>query len=478
MNVPSYEFFAFAAAVIILINVSNAPAWRMAILLVANIAFVLSFTRNAAQLAPFAGLLVVGFAATTILATRKNRTLFAAFVVVLFVAFCWLKRYAFIPSTLLLPYVYFTVGMSYVFFRIMHLVIDAYQDALPGRVGAVAFTNYTLNFTSFVSGPIQYYRDYVRTESERPEPLDRAAVGAALARIATGFFKVTVLSALLLFAQQRSTTLLFGAAGPADRMLFALLAIGLFPLYLYFNFSGYTDVVIGIARLLRLVLPENFNKPFAARGYIEFWGRWHMTLSDWLKTYVYSPLLLSLMRRYPSRNVEPYLGVFAYFVTFFLVGAWHGQTVMFLIFGVLQGAGVSMNKLYQIQMIKALGRAGYRGLCANPAYDALSRALTLAYFAVSLLAFWATRPQLERLASTLGGAGEMLGAVVLVLAAAMGIAFIRMCASRFDGLQFVGTSPIVRRYATAALYTAMVVATISVTVVLNAPAPRIVYRAF
>ena len=115
---------------------------------------------------------------------------------------------------------------------------------------------------------------------------------------------------MLLFAQERS-----GVA----------IAAALFAVYLYANFSGYMDVVIGTARFLRIELPENFHWPFAATGYIDFWGRWHMTLSTWFKTYVYSPLLMTLMRRYPAASAEPYLGVFAYFVTFFFVGVWHGQ---------------------------------------------------------------------------------------------------------------------------------------------------------
>ena len=77
-------------------------------------------------------------------------------------------------------------------------------------------------------------------------------------------------------------------------------------------------------------MPENFDWPFLAENFIAFWGRWHITLSNWLKTYVYTPLLMSSMRRFPAPSLEPYLGAFAYFVTFFLVGAWHGQTSMFL----------------------------------------------------------------------------------------------------------------------------------------------------
>ncbi len=90
--------------------------------------------------------------------------------------------------------------------------------------------------------------------------------------------------------------------------------------FVYFNFSGYMDIVIGIGRLLGFKLPENFDRPFAAENYLDFWQRWHMTLSEWFKTYVFNPLVKKL---YDSTGQQPkrmpLLGVIGYFVTFFLL---------------------------------------------------------------------------------------------------------------------------------------------------------------
>ena len=107
------------------------------------------------------------------------------------------------------------------------------------------------------------------------------------------------------------------------------------------------------------------------------------------------------MEKYPSRSIESFLGVFAFFVTFFLVGVWHGQTSEFLWFGVLQGAGVSLNKLYQVLMGNFLGRKNYKALRENGAYRSLARGLTFTYFAFSLLWFWSTWAQLHTMASAL-----------------------------------------------------------------------------
>jgi len=477
VNVPSFEFLAFAAVVAVLVNVSAAPWWRRAVLLVANLAFAASFSRDPAQLAPFAALLAAGFIAMRLLENDKRKSVFVLLLALQIALFCWLKRYAFVPSALSLPMAYVTVGMSYVFFRVLHLTIDAFQDALGERVGLVSYLNYTLNFTSLVSGPIQFYRDYRRTETEAPAPLTRAALARAAQRIVTGFFKVSVVSPVLLFAHERSAVMI-AAAAPEQRFAWAAAAAALFAVYLYANFSGYMDVVVGTARFLRLELPENFDRPFAATGYVEFWGRWHMTLSAWFKTYVYSPLLMTLMRRHPSPGAEPYLGVFAYFVTFFFVGAWHGQTAMFLFFGVLQGAGVSANKLYQIAMIRKLGRKRYRALCARPFYAALSRGLTFAYFAFTLLWFWAAWAQLVAFSAALGLGGAAAAAACLALAAAVVLWLIETVGSWFAGLDAGGVPLRSSPYVATAWCTALIVLTLSATAVLNAPAPHIVYRAF
>ena len=478
MNVPSYEFLGFAALVALVINISPAPGWRRAVFLIANLAFVFLFTHDPVQLAPFAAFLALGFASMKLMEVYRRKSAFIALVAALVLAFCWLKHYTFVPQALFLPFVYFTVGMSYVFFRVMHLVVDAFQEALPARVGPLSYLNYTLNFTSLVSGPIQLYRDYIRSESERLLPLDRPVVGEALNRIITGLFKVSIVSPVLFYVHGRCVASLSTEPSLEGRVLAAVLMVAVFPVYLYFNFSGYTDFVIGVGRFLRLQLPENFNKPFTSEGFIDFWGRWHITLANWVKTYVYSPLLIGLMRRFPSRTIEPLLGVFAYFVAFFLVGVWHGQTTMFVFLGVLLGLGVSVNKLYQILMTRKLGRSAYRALCAQPVYAATSRGVTFAYFAFSSLWFWSTWDQLGRFAARLEPAGVTLTILLVVAGATVLLSALKSVDEGLRSLRIAGVSLSASRYVRTAWYAALVVIVFSGTVVLNAPAPHVVYKAF
>src|SRR5450755_4335504 len=172
-----------------------------------------------------------------------------------------------------------------------------------------------------------------------------------------------------------------------------------YPFFLYANFSGYIDIVIALARLMRVRLPENFDRPFSASSFLDFWNRWHMTLSTWLKTYVYNPLLVALMRRISSLAMQPFLGVFCFFVTFFLIGVWHGRTSEFIIFGVLQGGGVAVNKFWQVGLTSALGRKGYKELAKNPLYVAFGRGLTFTWFAFTLFWFWADWKQIHMIFS-------------------------------------------------------------------------------
>jgi len=335
-----------------------------------------------------------------------------------------------------------------------------------------------LNFTSLVSGPIQFYREYRRGESEAPAALNLAFGFAALERIVLGFFKVSIVSPLLSHVQSVAGADATGRLNTSGRILDAAALIAIFPLFLYANFSGYMDVVVGVARFLRLELPENFDHPFVSAGFIEFWTRWHITLSNWLKTYVYTPLVIALMRLDLSPKFEPLLAVFAYFVTFFVVGVWHGQTMNFLMLGIFFGLGVSVNKLFQIGMLSRIGRKRYVALCAAPAYAAISRGLTFAWIGISLLWFWSDWSQIEGLIQSLGIVAVAAGAALVLALSAVVLSTCALLGGRLasgsgDISRFVW-SPYLR----TAFASVLVVLTFSVTVLLRAPAASIVYKGF
>src|SRR5277367_5301263 len=172
-----------------------------------------------------------------------------------------------------------------------------------------AYLLYTLNFTTFVSGPIQRYDEFARDQfAEEPIALGARVIGLQLERLVRGFFKVNVLAMLLHTVQENAIGQLSQPISPSQRAVAAFWLVVAYPFFLYANFSGYIDIVIALARLMRLRLPENFDRPFSASSFLDFWNRWHITLSMWLKTYVYNPLAVVLIRRISSPSMEPFLG--------------------------------------------------------------------------------------------------------------------------------------------------------------------------
>jgi D-alanyl-lipoteichoic acid acyltransferase DltB (MBOAT superfamily) len=335
-----------------------------------------------------------------------------------------------------------------------------------------------LNFTTFVSGPIQRYDEFAQDQFGEAVPLGPRVIGLQLERIVRGFFKVNVLAMLFDTVRLDAIAQLAQPLPPSLKLYAALRLTIVYPIFLYANFSGYIDIVIAIARLMRLRLPENFDRPFSASSVLDFWNRWHMTLSNWLKTYVYNPLLLTLMRRIPSQAVEPYLGVFCFFVTFFLIGVWHGRTSEFVVFGALTGGGMSINKLWQLYLTRSMGRKGYKAFAKNSLYIAFGRGLNFVWFAFTLFWFWGDWKQIFTIFGALSVAqwiGVWLTAWLFATAVLALWEWLRALLLSFK----TSEGPILtNRYARTVYASALGLAAFVMTVLLSQPAPGIVYKAF
>ena len=477
MDTASLQFVFFGLIAALLSNLNRSPIWRSAVLMATSLLLLSILAHNPIVFLPLLGFLILGYVCL-VLIQRKPSVVLTGAVILVIAAYIWLKKYTFLPEAIFLRRPYFTLGLSYIFFRVLHLLIEAGgQD--EKSVGPGAYLLYTLNFTTLVSGPIQRYDDFARDQfAAEPIPLGLQTIGLQLERIIRGFFKINVLAMLLHAVQQDALAKIFQPLPLAGRLQAAFCVAVIYPLFLYSNFSGYIDIVIALARLMRLRLPENFDRPFSASSFLDFWNRWHITLSTWLKTYVYNPLLLALMRRVDSISIQPLLGVFCFFVTFFLVGVWHGRTFEFLIFGVLQGGGVSLNKLWQIAMTRLLGRKRYKELASNHFYVALGRGLTFTWFAFTLFWFWATDQQLIRIFSALTGVEW-----ILVWAAIWSCATVVLDAWEYLRLALLsitidGQQVLTSRYARVVYASALGFAALVMTVLLSQPAPDIVYKAF
>jgi len=480
VNVASATFLLCGLAVAVLYNLNPRLAWRQAVLLMANLAFLATFSQSPSAWMPYVGFMVLGYA-SYLLVRKRVRGAFAPLLIAILFAFFCLKKYTFLPSALFLGFPYVTLGLSYVLFRVLHLLIDTRDRVIAEYVDPLTFLNYTLNFTAIISGPIQRFEEYAGTQllAQRPR-LDIIDAGNAIERIVFGYFKISVLGFVLQTLQTRELAGLELIPGRdlSDRIIGAAAIGALYPLYLFCNFSGYTDIVIGVARGFRLVLPENFDRPFESTNFLDFWSRWHMSLSNWLKTYVYGPLVKTLMQRFPNPRLIPYWGVFAFFFTFFLIGAWHGRTSVFMVYGVLLGLGVSMNKLYQILMVQWLGKKGYKALGARAWYRTVSRGLTFTYFAFSLIWFWSNWGQMGLMLRSLGIDAVMLGWLLIFAAAPFLLATYELLRTAVLSLRGADGPLAYSRYVRVVWSTALVVVMVAVLNLLSVPAPEVIYKAF
>lgn len=184
------------------------------------------------------------------------------------------------------------------------------------------------------------------------------------------------------------------------------------------------------------------------------------------------------MRRIQPPSVQPLLGVFCFFVTFFLIGLWHGRTSEFIFFGLLQGGRVAINKLWQLGLTGSLGRRSYKALAANTVYIAFGRGLTFSWFAFTLFWFWSSW---EKIQAVLHGLGVVPWLVIWLA--------VWLCATAslagWEGLRAVLLSievsegPVLTsRYARVVYTSALGLTAVIMTVLLSQPAPGIVYRAF
>ena len=478
MGSASIEFIAFGLAIALLSNLRPSRAWRSFILFLASILLLWILSPGIVALLPLIGFLALGYISVTLIRSGWKKLIPFAIVAVIF-AFIWLKKYAFLPAGIFLNFPYFTIGLSYIFFRVLHLVIESGENGRIQTMSLGSYLLYTINFTTLVSGPIQRYEDFARDQfAEQPIALDVFIVGAQVERLIRGYFKVSVLALLFNMVQADMLSRMSQHLPATQKLVPAFLLSVVYPFFLYTNFSGYIDIVIALSRLMRVRLPENFDRPFSATSFLDFWNRWHITLSTWLKTYVYNPLLLALMRLITSVTLEPFLGVFCFFVTFFLIGIWHGRTSEYALFGVLQGGGVAINKLWQLQLMKWMGRKPYRALAENPVYRAFGRGLTFSWFAFTLFWFWGNWSQIHIIFSSLSLKFWLLVWLAIWLTATVILAAFEEIRYLLLRISVGGQQVLLSRYARVVYATAFALVAFIMSAILAQPSPDIVYKAF
>lgn len=232
------------------------------------------------------------------------------------------------------------IGISFYTFQIMSYTIDLYWGRTGVQRSFIAFGTYVTLFPQLIAGPIVRYRDVDDQLMSRRENIGLFAEGVR--RFIAGVAKKVLLgdAAAAIYEYCRSS------AGFEKTSLGAWMVMIFYTFHIYFDFSGYSDMAIGLGKMFGFRFLENFDYPYISASITEFWRRWHMSLSTWFKEYVYIPLggnRLGLLKQY--RNIA---------IVWLLTGLWHGASWNFVLWGVYFGAILMLEKTFLLKLLEKL----------------------------------------------------------------------------------------------------------------------------
>ena len=227
--------------------------------------------------------------------------------------------------------VHLPLGISFFTFQALSYVVDVYRRDVAAQRNLLDFALYKTLFPQLIAGPIVRYRDVAAELTQRHVALDAFAEG--IRRFIFGLAKKMLLANPLAVAADG----IFGTPAADLTPGLAWLGIVCYSFQIYFDFSGYSDMAIGLGRMFGFAFPENFDYPYVARSVTEFWRRWHMSLSSWFRDYLYIPLGGNRRGR-----VRTYLNLV---IVFFLCGLWHGASWNFIAWGLLHGSFLVLERM-------------------------------------------------------------------------------------------------------------------------------------
>ena len=222
------------------------------------------------------------------------------------------------------------LGISYISFQVISYLVDVYNELVDSEKSFLRFSLYVMLFPKIIVGPITRYRDLAGQLENRAVTGEAAAAGAR--RFILGLAK----KALIADTIAQIVNPAFGLDTPSFSTGIAWLVLVGYALQLYFDFSGFTDMAIGLGQMLGFRFVENFNYPYISKSISEFWRRWHISLSSWFRDYVFYPL--EFTRRKPSLSRQQ----MHILIVFLLTGLWHGLTLNFVIWGLIHGLALAL----------------------------------------------------------------------------------------------------------------------------------------
>ena len=232
------------------------------------------------------------------------------------------------------PQIALPIGISFYVFQSMSYIIDVYRNDAPVQKNPITFGAYVTLFPQLIAGPIVRYSDVAQQLRDRRENMTQFASGVRLFIIG--------LAKKVLLANQMGA--MWEALQTQPGTLVAWVGIAAYALQLYFDFSGYSDMAIGLGRMLGFEFLINFNYPYISKSITEFWRRWHISLSTWFREYVYIPL--GGNRKGLPRQIVNLLIVWG------LTGFWHGASWNFLLWGLYYGILLIIEKVVLLKWLK------------------------------------------------------------------------------------------------------------------------------
>ncbi|MEN0049170.1 MAG: MBOAT family O-acyltransferase [Bacteroidota bacterium] len=228
------------------------------------------------------------------------------------------------------------VGISFYTFQSMSYTIDVYRKQIRVERDFWRFATYISFFPQLVAGPIVRAKDFL-SQFDRPRNFDWTRFMSGMSQVLWGFFKkVAIADSLAPFVDQCFEM------PEAFSSLHLMIGIFFYSFQIYCDFSGYSDIAIGLARMMGFDFPENFRTPYFSRSFSEFWTRWHITLSSWLRDYLYIPLGGNRYGQFMTfRNLM---------ITMLLGGLWHGASWVFVFWGFLHGSYLILQRVLQKPM--------------------------------------------------------------------------------------------------------------------------------
>ncbi|GIV43408.1 MAG: alginate O-acetyltransferase [Bacteroidia bacterium] len=276
-----------------------------------------------------------------------------------------------------IPQIIAPLGISFWIFRSLSYVLDVYNEIIDKpTTNYFHYLLYLSYFPTILAGPIARAEPFLE-QIKKNTQIDDRTMSLGYWLIITGLIKKIVLSDPLgaNFVQR-----IFENPGFYTG-LESLLAAFTYGFYLYYDFSGYTDMAIGMSLLIGIQIPQNFHEPFKAQSITEFWRRWHITLFQWFNDYVFTPLNFSLRRWGKSA------AIFSMMITFLLSGIWHGANFTFIVWGLLHGIAIS----YEIATQEF--RKRLKNLWGNPFHTVFSIGITYTFLTFTF--FFFNAPSLE-----------------------------------------------------------------------------------